>query len=137
MLSHLIYISFRDKNCTEEDISNILKSCQANNKHDDITGVLLYSDIKFLQYLEGDYEKILSLFNKIKEDKRHSNVVMLTSFPIKERAFPSWQMGSKFINFENIDFRTDISETDQNTFKDVLSGKTNNQAIPVIQKLFK
>lgn len=43
MLSHLIYISNREKECTDQEIDKILASCQENNRHDDITGVLLLS----------------------------------------------------------------------------------------------
>jgi len=136
MLSYLVYISFRSENCTEEEIQNILKACQSNNKSKDITGVLMYSDKKFVQYLEGEYDTILELFNKIKTDKRHFNVIMLTSFPIKQRAFPSWQMGSKKMDLENLDYLTNISPDDKKEFQNILSGKASNNAINVIKRLF-
>lgn len=137
MLSHLIYISYRNENCTDEEIQNILKSCKKNNGHNDITGVLLYSDKQFVQYLEGEYNEIISLFEKIKKDKRHRNVIMLTSFPIKERAFPSWQMGAKKVSLEDVEFVTNVSSEHEKAIRNVLSGKIENKAIPVIDKLFK
>ncbi len=136
MLSYLVYISFRSENCTEEEIQNILKACQGNNKSKDITGVLMYSDKKFVQYLEGEYDTILELFNKIKTDNRHNSVIMLTSFPIKQRAFPSWQMGSKKMDLENLDYLTNISPDDKKEFQNILSGKASNNAINVIKRLF-
>lgn len=136
MLSHLIYISNREKECTDQEIDKILASCQENNRHDDITGVLLYSNSKFLQYLEGDYNKINELFDKIKKDPRHSNVVMLTSFAIQERSFPSWEMGAKQMDFENVTFKTDVSAAHKKEFQKILKGETSNKAIPIIKNLF-
>ena len=45
-------------------------------------------------------------------------------------------MGSKFVDLENTEFRTDISEADKSQFKNVLTGSTGNAAIPIIKKLF-
>jgi hypothetical protein len=61
MLSHLIYVSNRAQNCTQSEIEKILESCKKNNVQYDITGVLLYSDTKFVQYIEGQYKEIMGL----------------------------------------------------------------------------
>ena len=137
MLSYLIYISLRSPQCTDAEIENILASCQKNNHHDDITGVLLYSDKQFVQYLEGENSKILELFNKIKQDPRHHKVIMMINFPIKERVFPSWEMAAKPIDFDKLEYRTDIDADDKKVFSKILSGQSTNQAIKTIQKIFK
>ncbi|MGK7391266.1 MAG: BLUF domain-containing protein [Candidatus Cyclobacteriaceae bacterium M2_1C_046] len=139
MLSHLVYVSVRKANCTEEEIQKILDSCKKNNKELDITGVLLYSNTHFVQYLEGDYKMIIGLYDKIKEDDRHKNVVMITSGPIKERSFPSWQMGAKKFQENNIEYQTDMSATEKQEFRSILSGekKEGNKAIDLMKKFFK
>lgn len=137
MLSYLIYVSLRSPECGDSDIENILKSCQTNNAHDDITGVLLYSKTQFVQYLEGKNDKIVSLFNKIKEDPRHSKVIMIINFPIQERLFPSWQMAGKSLDFNNLDYQTDITAQDKQAFSQILSGQKNENVINVIKKIFK
>ncbi|MEQ9165113.1 MAG: BLUF domain-containing protein, partial [Fulvivirga sp.] len=48
MLSQLVYVSNRKPNCTEEEIEKILASCKKNNPPLNITGILLYSDKKFI-----------------------------------------------------------------------------------------
>jgi hypothetical protein len=139
MLSHLVYVSVRKPNCTEEEIENILAACKRNNAGLDITGVLLYSGTHFLQYLEGDYKEISGLYEKIKKDDRHKNVVLITTGPIKERTFPTWEMGSKKINEGKVEFQTDIDKEEAKTFQDIMSGKNQegNKALKLIKKFFK
>ncbi|ADR21490.1 blue-light sensor BLUF [Marivirga tractuosa] len=139
MLSHLVYVSVRKKECTEEEIDKILAACKRNNPELDVTGVLLYSKTHFLQYLEGDYKEISGLYEKIKTDDRHKNVVLITTGQIKERSFPSWEMGSKEINEEKVEFQTDLSKEEAKTFQDIISGKDQegNRSIQLIKKFFK
>ena len=122
MLAHLAYVSVRKKNCTEEEIEKILASCQVNNGPLDITGVLLYSENKFIQYVEGESTALMTLYDKIKKDHRHEKAVMISYGPIQTRLFPSWQMGSRKIPSEDIRFETDISAGDKELFKKIMNG---------------
>jgi hypothetical protein len=139
MLSHLVYVSARKQNCTEEEIQKILTSCKSNNATIDITGVLLYSETHFIQYLEGDYKKIIGLYDKIKLDPRHKNAVLVSSAQINERCFPSWQMGAKRFDNNTINFLTDVSATDKAVFNNILTGKNQegNKAQVLLKKFFK
>jgi hypothetical protein len=139
MLSHLVYVSVRKPNCTEEEIEKILASCKKNNIGIDITGVLLYSNTNFVQYIEGEYKEIMSLYDKIKGDDRHKNPVLISSAPITQRSFPSWQMGSRKFDASSVDFKTTINEADQKIFNDILAGKNAeaSKSIALIQKFFK
>ncbi|MGK7394640.1 MAG: BLUF domain-containing protein [Candidatus Cyclobacteriaceae bacterium M3_2C_046] len=137
MLSQLIYVSVRKNNCTDQEIENILASSNKNNGKKDITGVLLFSDTKFLQVLEGEKSDILALYDHIKLDERHKNVMMISLKPITQRYFPSWQMGSKAIDTQSFSFLTEMSSQEQTQFKSLLEGKEQQDAIKVIHKLFK
>lgn len=138
MLSQLVYVSVRNAVCTDEEIQKILAACKRNNKEKDVTGVLLYSDTHFVQYLEGQYGKISSLYDKIKLDNRHKNAIMINTAPIKERSFPSWQMGARKFNNDEIEYQTELSPTEKIAFKSLLSGKeSNHQTIGLIKKFFK
>jgi len=123
MLTHLVYVSARKRNCTDEEIEKILAACRANNGPLDITGVLLYSDTRFIQYVEGKSTALTSLYDKIKKDTRHEKVVMISYNPITERIFPSWQMGSLKITSDDISFITDITSQDKDVFQKIISGK--------------
>ncbi|TAG57258.1 MAG: BLUF domain-containing protein [Cytophagales bacterium] len=136
MLSHLVYLSVKTPLCTDLEIEKILASCKKNNASLDITGVLLYTETKFLQYLEGEQEEIMNLYLKIKKDPRHSTCILISGSEIKNRAFPSWQMGSKKID-SNVSFLTEISEEDKIQFAEIFQGKENENASVIISSFFK
>ncbi len=138
MVSNLVYVSARRQSCTQKEIDNILASCQKNNKDLDITGVLLYTETRFVQYLEGDYKQIMELYEKIKTDARHSSVVLVSLSSIPKRLFPSWQMGSKKIDEKNVEFNTSLSKDEAAIFNTILAGNEGNtpRAVEVIKKFF-
>jgi hypothetical protein len=132
-------VSVRTPQCTEPEIDRILNSCEKNNEGIGITGVLLYSATNFIQYIEGDYKTIISLYDRIKTDPRHKNVVLIASAPIQDRSFPSWHMGARKIDMSGVEFKTEISAEDQVIFQTILSGKAlaANKAFGLIKKFFK
>ncbi len=138
-LTQLVYVSVRKSTCTEYDINAILRSSQKNNAGLDITGVLLYSDTHFFQYLEGDKGIITDLYERIKDDDRHSNVVLITRTPITSRTFPSWQMAGKRYEQNSIEFQTALSPNERALFRSMLDGDSSNgdRALGLMKKLFK
>jgi hypothetical protein len=138
MLSQLVYVSNRKVNCTEEEIGKILASCKKNNPSLQITGVLLYSDTKFIQMVEGDAKVITGLYDKIKLDNRHSNTMMISYGPIKEKSFPSWHMGARKIAGSQVDFKTNITKDDQEVFNSILNGREESgiKVLSLLKKFF-
>ena len=49
--------------------------------------------------LEGEEEEVYNLHNRIKKDKRHSNITVVFKEEIKERKFAQWSMA--FHEFDN------------------------------------
>jgi len=122
MLAQLSYVSNRNSVCTDAEIEKILASCKKNNPALEITGVLLYSDSKFVQMVEGDPKILNNLYDKIKLDNRHSTVIMISYGLISERSFPCWHMGARKIAGSIVDFKTDISNEDKIIFNNMLNG---------------
>ena len=139
MLSHLVYVSTRTPKCTDAEILKILASCKKNNSDIGITGVLLYSQTNFVQYIEGEYKTLFALYDKIKTDNRHKNAVLISGAPISERSFPSWQMGSKTFDLGSVEYQTDISQEDKKVFAEILTGKSQegNKALALMKQFFK
>lgn len=137
MLSQLVYVSNRKPNCTQEEIDKIVESCKKNNPGLNITGVLLYSDTKFIQLVEGEANTITALYDKIKKDVRHSNPIMISYNAIKERAFPSWHMGTKQVGTD-VQYLTEISGEDKDVFTALLNGKEENgqKVLNLIKRFF-
>jgi hypothetical protein len=138
MLSQLVYVSNRKANCNKEEIEKILRSCQVTNASLDITGVLLYSKTKFIQYLEGDSKEILSLYDKIKGDKRHEKAMIISYGPIFAKQFPSWQMAAKEIAPTQVTFQTAISQEDKKVFDQLLLGQQQSASsvLGLLKKFF-
>lgn len=136
-LYQLVYTSYRNQNCTDQEIQKILKSCEKNNPPLNITGILLHSDNLFIQYLEGD-KNIINLYDAIKGDSRHRNVALLSYGPLNERIFPSWHMGYKNLPKEKIDFLTQANEEDQRVFQSIVKGEKQSgvSAINLLVKFF-
>ncbi len=138
MISHLVYASKRGINCSVEEIEKILLSSTQNNLLLDITGCLLYTDYKFIQYLEGDFYEIKNLFEKLKLDSRHENLVLIAMGSSKNRLFPNWQMGCKPISNDEVMFNSNITEAEKNIYNSIINGKEekSKKIFGIIQKLF-
>jgi len=63
---------------------------------------------------------------------------MLSLGSIKDSNFPSWQMGSKKISLDEVDFNTSMASYDKQEFKSILSGKKeqSQKVVDVIKKFF-
>ncbi len=95
-LVRLIYTSrvTRDNNAFgPNDIDDILQTSKRNNKKSHITGLLCFNRKYFLQCIEGSREQVNRTYNKILQDKRHHDVIMLGYEEINERSFNDWDMG--------------------------------------------
>jgi hypothetical protein len=118
-LYNLVYVSHRPAHCDNTAVENILKNSRENNLRNDITGLLLCTDNRFMQYIEGDQAKINALFELIKKDKRHSQCRLLYNVPIAKRVFPNWQMGYKYID-DDYYFPTAAGQEDYKLFQQLI-----------------
>ena len=138
MLSQLVYVSNRSSKCRQEELDMILDSCKRNNPSLNITGILLYSDSKFIQLVEGEAKTLMELYDKIKKDERHNNPMMISYGPIKEKSFPSWHMGTKDISRNTIDYLSNITSGDKATFNSIIKGNEENgkKVLHLLKKFF-
>jgi|AntRauTorckE6833_2_1112554.scaffolds.fasta_scaffold01124_6 uncharacterized Fe-S cluster-containing MiaB family protein len=91
-LYSLLYASSSSKDMSENELTSLLEEIRKKNQSQNITGVLLYGNKSFLQVLEGDKEKLKSLYKKIEKDPRHKAIVKLHEEAIDERIFGEWSM---------------------------------------------
>jgi bifunctional N-acetylglucosamine-1-phosphate-uridyltransferase/glucosamine-1-phosphate-acetyltransferase GlmU-like protein len=92
-MNYIIYISTSVRLFDDSDLKDMLLQSRANNSEAGITGVLLYHRGTFFQVLEGEEEQINAMFEKIKADPRHHNIIKMKSGTMAERNFPDWSMG--------------------------------------------
>jgi len=77
VLTTLIYKSQLNPSCKSLSLLSLVEKAKHSNTALDVTGILLFDGVEFLQILEGSEEVIETLFLKIREDKRHDSVVEL------------------------------------------------------------
>jgi hypothetical protein len=99
-LKSIIYASSARKLFSADELIELLRKSRENNNALDITGMLLYRDGNFIQVLEGPEDVVMSLYEKIRRDKRHFGIIILGQQPITERQFPNWSMG--FLNIDEM-----------------------------------
>lgn len=96
-LSRLVYFSENvldpQRGPVLAQLKEIVAVSQKNNKTLEITGALVFDDLWFIQILEGDRVTIVRTFERLKEDERHANVVLVELCDIDERLFGNWWMG--------------------------------------------
>ncbi|MCR9181725.1 MAG: BLUF domain-containing protein [Flavobacteriaceae bacterium] len=95
MIKYIAYVSRQSYILTDEDISALLVTCRTKNMRNEITGMLIYFDGTFIQFLEGPKENIDPLFDLISKDKRHQDVILLIDGVSSKREFEDWSMAFK------------------------------------------
>jgi len=97
--SRLIYTSQATKPFSTRELLDLLHDARAYNSIDSIYGFLYYKDEFFFQIIEGESQLINNLFDRIKKDKRHTNVKIISNNLINDYLFAKWSMGC--IEFNN------------------------------------
>lgn len=91
-LSSLAYASRAQGHLTATQITELLVKARARNIEYGITGMLLYFDETFMQYIEGPSPHLELIYRIIRKDPLHSGLILLMKSDIATRAFGSWAM---------------------------------------------
>ena len=89
----IAYVSAASWNLLDEQVQHIVAESRRRNALNGITGVLLYCDGNFMQYIEGEEEAVIETFARIRASECHYQVNELMNQPILEREFADWSMG--------------------------------------------
>jgi len=89
----LMYSSYATGAVDATTLDHILEVARANNEKLGITGILLYRQGRFFQYLEGAEHKVKALYESICHDTRHDQLRVLMQQPLAARRFSEWSMG--------------------------------------------
>jgi hypothetical protein len=91
-LATVIYRSRAVSPFSGQDLQGLMQAAQARNRREAITGVMLYDDSHFFQWLEGPAEGVGRIMRSIRDDPRHADLEVLTDGPAVERRFSDWDM---------------------------------------------
>lgn len=89
----LMYSSHAAAGVDQSTLDQILEFARANNARLGITGILLFRQGRFFQYLEGAENDVRALYDDICKDSRHDRLRVLMQKPVDERKFSEWSMG--------------------------------------------
>lgn len=92
-LLRLFYVSRAAAGLTADDRAAILSASVANNRRDDLTGVLCFREGHFAQILEGEEQAVLRSYLRIAGDRRHRDLVIVHIAVTDRRLFGRWSMG--------------------------------------------
>jgi hypothetical protein len=92
MIKRIKYVSRFDGPHTEADIQAIGEQSRANNDRLDLTGMLMASGGLFYQVLEGPAEAVDEVYDRIANDSRHTDLLLLDTEENVERLYPDWSM---------------------------------------------
>ena len=87
----LIYAS-RPFDFDEGTLVSILTVARSCNERDGVTVALICRGDLYLQLLEGPQELVDAAFRRIRQDRRHLDVKLLSRRTVTERLFPGWAM---------------------------------------------
>ncbi len=92
-LYQIAYVSSAKSPFSAAQLGDILGQSRRNNAQRGITGMMIYVDGNIFQVLEGPNDVVRIVFDTIRVDSRHHDVITLIDKSIDERTFPEWHMG--------------------------------------------
>lgn len=91
-LSTVVYRSRAISPLSDRDLKGLLRTAQARNHREAITGVVLYDDSRFFQWLEGPPDGVERVMSSIRHDNRHTDIEVLSRRESSSRRFDGWDM---------------------------------------------
>ena len=87
MFLTICYLSSASENLTLEGIKGLMENVKMFNDTNTVGGILIYSDHTFFQVIEGKHDTVTALFNRIKKDNRHYNILKILEITSMEKKF--------------------------------------------------
>jgi hypothetical protein len=99
---YLVYVSAAVDLLSEAELLEILELSRKNNARHGITGILLYHDGNFMQYIEGEEHEIKHLYyDIIAKDPRHQQLLVIDEGEHSEKVFEGFAMSFRNLSKGN------------------------------------
>jgi hypothetical protein len=103
LITSISYISTARSDLDASDFQNILNAAKARNTELELTGLLAFNGLNFMQVLEGSRASVNCCIRLIEADRRHDGMVIFDRHETDLREFPDWNMAGILLNFEDVD----------------------------------
>ncbi|GAB5414646.1 MAG: hypothetical protein Cons2KO_22490 [Congregibacter sp.] len=97
----LSYVSTQVHPMSNEELLELLDHARETNAKLGLTGLLMHRGDSFFQILEGGYEEVQGIFEKISKDSRHQRVELVTEGYVSTREYSDWQMAFVELDGQN------------------------------------
>ena len=91
-LKALVYRSRAVRSLSPAELHELTSFSQSRNSRESITGLMLYDNDHFFQWLEGPPANVNRVMNSISHDARHTDVQVLNAQSLPSRRFGGWNM---------------------------------------------
>lgn len=91
-IAQLVYRSAASSPMGHGELAHLLAQARARNEAERLTGLLVYDQGRFVQWLEGPTTGVERIWDSIRRDSRHVEVERLHTPWHPERLFPEWRM---------------------------------------------
>ena len=91
-MKRVVYVSTAAPNLADDDVERLAADAVRRNETLDLTGLLAFNGVNFMQALEGEEAAVDEVFGSIRRDSRHGGLVALIEEPCSSRLFPDWRM---------------------------------------------
>ncbi len=91
-LYSLVYTSTASRPLAKSDLEHILGNARKRNLEEHVTGLLLFTEGKFMQYLEGPKSGVLKIFEIIKKSSMHEQITEVSRQSVDTREYGDWSM---------------------------------------------
>ena len=91
----LMTLTYRSRATTplsESQLGDLQHSAAARNRAESITGMMVYNDDRFFQWLEGPPASIARIWSSISRDTRHADIEALSVHSAPTRLFANWSL---------------------------------------------
>ena len=89
----IVYLSRAAYPMRPPDLEFLLVESRRLNHRNDITGVLLHSEGRFMQCFEGPEQAVMETYDRIRASRRHTDLIELKNERVRMRNFSAWDMG--------------------------------------------
>jgi len=79
-------------------VEQIVNSSIRNNKDDEVTGLLVTIQDRFVQALEGPVDSVRNTYARISRDPRHRELHIISQGPVEWRLFSDWNMCARSLS---------------------------------------
>lgn len=91
-LCAVVYRSTAVRAFSAVQLDQLALAAQSRNQSESITGVMVYDDRHFFQWLEGPVDSVDRVMQSIQNDSRHVDIDILDRQMIDHRSFAGWSM---------------------------------------------